>query len=242
VEAATAKVCAVVFPLAFIGFYSLRYLSPSGRWLLITLFLALAVPLSILIASSDLSHNADQKILRALNKDATLTGRTLMWTKADQWINKSPAIGHGYRAFWTSGSSDSMGLLHFNRIIDARGFQLHNTIKEIRVDTGWIGLIAFLSVVVFFLYRVLAMVFLYPSPASAFLATMYLMTLSLGSINTIVGVFTPSTALFYMCGTAAVVFFMNRSAAADAQPQREHDLSVATADWGQQRSMVNPSG
>ena len=211
VEAATAKVCAIVFPVAFFGFLALGYLSFAGRWALIGLFLLLAMPLSISFAFSDLSRDADQKILRALNKDVTLTGRTLLWKKADEWIEESPAVGHGFRAFWTSGSSDSLGMLHFNRLIDPRGFQLHNTIKEIRVDTGWLGLIAFLSVVAVFLYNVLSFVFLYPNPASAFLATMYLMTLSLASINTIVGVFTPTTAFFYMCGTAAIVFSINRS-------------------------------
>ena len=50
------------------------------------LLLVLVVPLSITLVSSDLSRNADQKILRALNKDVTLTGRTLLWTKADEWI------------------------------------------------------------------------------------------------------------------------------------------------------------
>ena len=102
-----------------------------------------------------------------------------MWAKADAWIEKSPLIGHGYRAFWSSGSSDSMGVLHSNGLTDFRGFQLHNTFKEIRVDTGWLGLIVFLGTAAFFLYKTLAFVLLYPSPGSAFLAALYLMTISI---------------------------------------------------------------
>ena len=61
------------------------------------LLLVLVVPLSITLVSSDLSRNADQKILRALNKDVTLTGRTLLWTKADEWIKELPLVEYGYR-------------------------------------------------------------------------------------------------------------------------------------------------
>jgi exopolysaccharide production protein ExoQ len=211
VEAATAKVSVLTFPIAFFGFLSLRYLHPRHRWVMAGFFLVLAVPLSLLIALSDLSRNADQKVLHLLHKDSTLTGRTLMWKKADEWIQEAPVLGYGYRAFWTSGSSDSLALLHKNRVADPRAFQLHNTIKEIRVDEGLVGLAAFLAVAAFFLYRISALVFLYPSATSAYLAASYFQMLALASIGTIVGVFTTSTASFYAYGTAAVVFFMNRS-------------------------------
>ena len=52
--------------------------------------------------------------------------------------------------------------------------------------------------------------FFYPSPGSAFLAAIYLMNISFMPIGTIIGVFSGGTAQFYLCGTAAIVFFMNR--------------------------------
>ena len=211
VQAATAKVAILTTPVAFLGFVVMRYLSPRHRWVMVLLATAVVVPLTIFVASSDLTRNIDQKVLGALHKDSTLTGRTVMWAKADQWISQAPILGHGYRAFWSSGSSDSVGILHFFRVADFRAFQLHNTIKEIRVDTGWVGLIAFLGVTLFFLYKVMAYVFLYPSAASAYLATGFLLTLATGAFTTIVGVFTTSTLFFYAYGCAAVVFFMNLS-------------------------------
>jgi hypothetical protein len=66
-------------------------------------------------------------------------------------------------------------------------------------------------VTLFFLYKVMAYVFLYPSAASAYVATGFLLTLATGAFNTLVGVFTTSTLLFYAYGCAAVVFFMNLS-------------------------------
>jgi exopolysaccharide production protein ExoQ len=223
VESASAKVSLMVFPFAFFGLLSLRYVTPLHRWALVVIFFALAVPLVTIVASTDIADNANQKILRVLNKDSTLTGRTLMWAKADAWIQNAPILGYGFRAFWTSGSSDSLGILHFNRVPDPRGFQLHNTIKEIRVDTGLIGLFVFLATAAFFLYYVCAFVFFYPSAASAYLASTYLLMIAFASIGTIIGVFFPITAFFYVTGVSAVVFFMNKQAEA-SQP----DIALTT--------------
>ena len=208
---ASAKVFALAFPISIFGFLSLRYFSPVVRWALIGLVLVFTIPSALVIVSTtDLTKNIEQKTLQGFGKDRTLTGRTVMWAKADAWIEKSPLIGHGYRAFWSSGSSDSMGVLHFFGLTDFRQFQLHNTVKEVRVDTGWLGLIVFLGTAAFFLYKTLALVLLYPSPGSAFLASLYLMTMSMLTLATIIGVFYSPTAQFYLCGTAAIVFFMNR--------------------------------
>jgi exopolysaccharide production protein ExoQ len=207
VDSASAKVSVVALTIATLGFLILRYFTPAARWVLIGLVLVFTIPLTLVtVGMTDLTKDADQKILRSFKKDRTLTGRTLMWAKADAWIQESPIIGHGYRAFWASGSSDSVGILHYNKVNDYRLFQLHNTMKEIRVDTGWIGLILFLTTAVFFLYKTLAFALLYPSPGSAFLAALYLMTISFTPFGTIIGVFYTLTAQFYLCGTAASSF------------------------------------
>jgi exopolysaccharide production protein ExoQ len=198
----------LAFPIAFFGFLSLRYVSPMGRYAVVALMLLVFIPLSVLTYTG--VPDANQRVLRALNKDATLTGRTMMWVKADAWIERSPEIGYGFRAFWTSESADSMGILHSFNLTDGRVFQLHNTIEEMRVDTGWLGLLAFLSTVMIFLCYIIAFVFLYPSASSAFIATMYLIILAHSPIEVLIGVFYPTTAFFYVCGTVAIVFFMNR--------------------------------
>ncbi len=150
-----------------------------------------------------------RSILRALNKDATLTGRTMMWDKADHWIANSPTIGYGFRAFWASESADSIGILHYFSLIDSRVFQLHNTVKEILVDTGWVGLGAFMTTVIIFCVYTTRLIFLYPSSTSGFLAGLFLMMLAHFPVITVVGVFFPPTLVFYVCGTAVIVHFMN---------------------------------
>ena len=207
VEAATAKVSVLAFPLVFFGVLSLRLLQRSGRLALLGVMLVAAIPLAVV--ADELSHGADQVILRALNKDATLTGRTMMWDKADHWIANSPTIGYGFRAFWASESADSIGILHFFSLIDPRVFQLHNTVKEILVDTGWVGLGAFMTTVIIFCVYTTRLIFLYPSSTSGFLAGLFLMMLAHFPVITVVGVFFPPTLVFYVCGTAVIVHFMN---------------------------------
>jgi exopolysaccharide production protein ExoQ len=208
VEAATALVSVFAFPIAFFGFLSLRYVSPMGRSAVVALLLLVFIPLAVLTYTG--VPDVNQRILRALNKDATLTGRTMMWVKAEAWIERSHEIGYGFRAFWTSESADSMGILHSFKLTDGRVFQLHNTMEEMRVDTGWLGLLAFLSTVMIFLCYIIAFVFLYPSASSAFIATMYLIILAHSPVEVLIGVFYPTTAFFYVCGTVAIAFFMNR--------------------------------
>jgi exopolysaccharide production protein ExoQ len=207
VEAATAKVSLLAFPLVFFGVLSLRYLRGGGRLALMAMMLAVGVPLAVV--AEDVSRGADEAILRALNKDATLSGRTMMWDKADHWIGNSPFIGYGFRAFWASDSADSTGILHHFNLTDPRLFQLHNTTKETLVDTGWVGLSAFMLTVSIFLFYIARLAFLYPSSSSGFLAAMFLMLLAHFPIVTVMGVYFPYTVLFYVCGTAAIVHFMN---------------------------------
>jgi exopolysaccharide production protein ExoQ len=208
IESASALVVLLTFPVAFFGFFALRYLPAVGRWALIVLALTIAIPLS-LAAYVQLAGGGSQIVLRALNKDATLTGRTIIWAKADEWIKQSPEIGYGFRSFWTSESSDSMGILHNFGLVDGRGFQIHNTVREILIDTGWLGLIVVLGTTIVFLYYVMATVLLYPGATSAFAAATYCLMIARTPIDTVLGIFYPPTILFYAWGVAAIVFFMN---------------------------------
>jgi len=215
VESASSLISVIVFPIAFFGFLALRYLTVAGRWALVATLLVLFVPISS-IGYSEYSTGLEGDVLRALNKDPTLTGRTVMWAKADYWISQSPIVGYGYRAFWMSSSADSIGILHKFNLTDPRGFQLHNTIKEILVDTGWLGLTIVLSTVVVFLFYVISLVFLNPAPSSAFIAATFLLMIVRAQIESVLLSFYPGTALLYVCGIVAMVSFMNRSAPINA--------------------------
>lgn len=203
VEAAAAAVGAVAFVVCFFCICALRYVGRIGRWVVIGFAVLLVLPLSLSIISSE--GKVGDMVLRSLGKDATLTGRTILWERADQWIAQAPEFGHGYRSFWVGQSADRNGILETFQQRDARGFQFHNTIKEIRVETGWLGLGAFSIVVAIFTYYVLANAFAYPGPLSAFMAGTHLLLLARMPIETIVEPFSAYMVLFYACGTAAMV-------------------------------------
>jgi exopolysaccharide production protein ExoQ len=218
VQSSAPMIAAVGFPVAFLSFFILRYFRPNDRALLVVLLIVVAVPLSLTFYAA-LPERLGDAVLHALNKNTTLTGRTMLWEKADQWIASAPELGYGYRSFWVGNSADATGMLHHFGVDDGRAFQFHHTIREILVDTGWIGLLSFALTVIIFLRYVLADAFLYPSSSSAFIATMYILLVARSSIETIVIGNYVYTSLFYACGTAAIVSFMNRSQA--AIPYRE---------------------
>lgn len=208
VEAAAAAVGAIAFVVCFFCICALRYVGQIGRWAIIGFITLLVLPLSLSIISDEVKLG--DVVLHSLGKDATLTGRTILWERADQWIAQAPEFGHGYRSFWVGQSADRNGILETFKQSDARGFQFHNTIKEIRVETGWLGLGAFSIVVAIFTYYVLANAFVHPGPLSAFMAGTHLLLLARMPIETIVEPFSAYIVLFYGCGTAAMVAFRSQ--------------------------------
>jgi len=221
VDSAAPMLAVVGFVCSFLGFFSLRYFSQMNRWGLVVFGLAVIFPVAVVSFAAMFNFDAGGAVLQALNKDATLTGRTVLWSVADDLIDKAPIFGHGYRSFWLGNSADSVQLLSKFGLSDGRLFQFHQTFREILVDTGWMGLIAFGCAAVVFLFYVLGNVLLYPTPTSAFIASMYLLFLVRTPIESIVVIFSPHTALFYACGTSAVVSFMNR-----ARSRMQRDLGA----------------
>ncbi len=75
-------------------------------------------------------------IVDILNKRIDLTYRTDVWDSAFQAIKESPVIGHGYQTFTYLNVETT-----------------HNEFLEILFKTGIIGLIFFLAILVFIIYR-----------------------------------------------------------------------------------------
>jgi O-antigen ligase len=73
-----------------------------------------------------------------LGKDATLTGRTLLWPLVLELIDKRPLLGWGYRAMWQSADAIT------SRIDGIAGFTVpssHNAFLEIALQLGWTGVV-----------------------------------------------------------------------------------------------------
>lgn len=88
-------------------------------------------------------------VLEASGKDADLTGRSLLWTTADRLITEKPWLGLGYDAFWVHNNLEAEYLWREMGIKNRRGFNFHNTPRDILVSLGIVGLAIF---VMAFLY------------------------------------------------------------------------------------------
>jgi exopolysaccharide production protein ExoQ len=227
VESATPMIGAVTFVAVFPALFALRYFTKKIRWVLVILAVVLIPPLSVIVAS-EIPADINQEILTELGKDQTLTGRTIIWDKADHWIQNSPVIGYGYRSFWLANSADAIALLEYFGVTDARAFQIHNTFREVLVDTGWVGLLTLLGTSVIFAVHILSEAFDNPGASSALIASMFLFLISRSWLETIILVFYPYTALFYACGTSSLAYFMRKKLGAGST-KSAHQTAVPTS-------------
>ncbi len=88
-------------------------------------------------------------VLESSGKDAGLTGRDILWRKADQLITERPWFGRGYYSFWVHNNLDAEYLWRAMGISTRTGFNFHNTPRDILVDLGFVGL-ALYAIVIFF--------------------------------------------------------------------------------------------
>jgi exopolysaccharide production protein ExoQ len=127
-------------------------------------FLSFAV-LQLLIILWVFADEIDQ-VLNYLGKDLTLTGRTMLWDTAYRSITENPIIGVGYQAFWQKENWKAQLLWIASNQQIGSGFHFHNTYLAITVDLGFIGLFAFIAIIVIILCRVgVILIYLRPNPA-----------------------------------------------------------------------------
>jgi exopolysaccharide production protein ExoQ len=93
----------------------------------------------LLVFASDL--NIFAKGLQFMGKDATLTGRTLLWERATQLIKEYPILGIGYEGFWIEGNPYAEELWKRFFIAARTGFNFHNLWYEMGVQFGYVGLL-----------------------------------------------------------------------------------------------------
>lgn len=80
-------------------------------------------------------------VLERFGKDSTLTGRTGLWTYAEEQIAKAPVLGVGAGGFWRYNASPLVQMIFEDYHKDPwQTFNFHNTYYEIAVHQGYIGL------------------------------------------------------------------------------------------------------
>jgi exopolysaccharide production protein ExoQ len=119
---------------AFIFFLAMRPARLSMR-LIATVFASLAAALMTVAYGT----SAVEDSMTLFDKDPTLTGRTYLWQRAADFIAEKPALGAGFNGFWVQGNPDAEGLWRYAGIIERTGFSFHNTLIELLVNIGWIG-------------------------------------------------------------------------------------------------------
>ncbi len=107
-----------------------------------------------------------------LKKDATLTGRTELWARADSLIEQRPLLGWGYRSTWLGDNSTTRGLLRWANLTDGKGFNFHNLAREMWVDLGIVGLVLLMAIYAVGLVRLGLAMYLRPTREIAFLLTL----------------------------------------------------------------------
>ncbi|MBM7069080.1 O-antigen ligase [Actibacterium sp. 188UL27-1] len=100
--------------------------------------------------------NPITKVLEAFGKDATLTGRTVLWDYATIQIQQNPLLGVGEGGYWTpeDWTSDARKIyVEFHKKFYAQ-FSFHNSYYEIAVHQGLIGLAFAVMAVTWCLWRI----------------------------------------------------------------------------------------
>ena len=121
--------------------------------LFIILFLGFVLVGSLIV--SVIVSNADA-IFGSFGRDATISGRTLIWPLLINKIQERPWLGYGYNTFWKGGWEGEVADIWRALIAGFEPPHAHNGFLEICLDIGLLGLGIFLIWFVFSCLRSLA--------------------------------------------------------------------------------------
>ncbi|MES2983744.1 MAG: O-antigen ligase family protein [Pseudomonadota bacterium] len=136
---------------AMLALYALVRIKPARRWAAIRwagLLMAAMLVLGTQLGGQD-------ALLKALGKDATLTGRTYLWQEGMQIGLERPLLGHGYGAFWVQGQPQAERYWREFHIASRGGFHFHSSFVQSFVDLGAAGLAVTALLIVLNLYGTL---------------------------------------------------------------------------------------
>lgn len=119
-----------------VGFVFSR-LSPMSRVVHGLFYLLCLITLIALLIS--FADDVIQFVLMTLQKDITLTGRTLLWNEAIKLIEERPWLGHGYKGFWVQDYGPAETLWREFGSERRNGFHFHNLYLSNAVEVGIVG-------------------------------------------------------------------------------------------------------
>lgn len=196
-HSATGLLLGVAGSLALIILAFAQRMTPGGRLVGGLAVLAVIAPLALL--APEMQQALDHFLYNTLNKDPTLTGRTILWEHADALISHKPFLGYGYQAIWMGDSFETIGLRRLTGIEDGRTFHFHHTFRQVAVDTGLLGLGIFVATLAAVGLRSFWRLLVKPTPATSFFFANFLILVSRAFTDVIIGPFAIHTILFYAC-------------------------------------------
>ena len=143
-----------------------RGLQAEARVVLFWLGLV-AVLVALGIAFLSIDHLFDTFLL-SIGKDTSLTGRTVLWSRAAGIISDYPWGGVGLQAFWVEGNPEAIRFWEMFFIHGHGGFHFHDLWLEIGVELGLIGLFIAAATVIIVVFNVWRWALRSPGPESCF--------------------------------------------------------------------------
>lgn len=169
-QSAGADAALVVATVVYTALSLIGRFPPAWRSTLIAL---VAMVVGVAEATRGIWYNALLSgFLKVAGKDTTLTGRTYIWERAQVLVNQRPLLGQGYAAFWRQGNLEPEAIWDAMYVENRIGFNFHNSIYEILVSFGYVGLALFTLVFAYCVIRLLARFIARPNAATPYYVAM----------------------------------------------------------------------
>lgn len=212
-HSATALLMGAAGSLVLITFWVTQRLPARAR--LVTLIGALVVLAPLLALLPEATAALDHFLFDTLNKDPTLTGRTVLWQRADELIAQRPILGWGYQAIWMGDSFETIGLKRLTGMTDGRVFHFHHQFRQIGVDIGIVGLVCFVGALVASSLAGLRQALLTPHPATSLFFVLFALMIARAFTDTVLAPFSVHTVMFFV--SSVYLFWRPAQAPAEAQ-------------------------
>lgn len=201
VNSATALLMGVGGAGLLFGLWVAERLTPGARLAALVGGLVILIPLLLLIPEA--LQAWDHFLYDTLDKDPTLTGRTFLWARADDLIVRRPWLGYGYQAIWMGDSTETIALQRLTGITDGRTFHFHHQFRQVAVDLGLIGLVAFCGALIVVAFNGLRQLLLHPSVPTSFFYIVFALMTARAFTDVIIAPFNVHMVLYYAaCGYA----------------------------------------
>src|SRR6202034_1574173 len=114
-----------------------------------------------------------QPIIAITGKDATVSGRTLIWAVVREHIKLHPLLGTGYGAYWIGPVARSPSFVFISKRSNFYPTVAHNGYLDILNDLGYVGLVCLLGFLWVFLRQSLALLKIDYPQATLYLALLF---------------------------------------------------------------------